>query len=60
VWWSWSSADHAMRSSASELPWIRRDVNCVFPESIERDDLESSLMGGRKDDVRCRAVHVRL
>jgi len=49
-----------MLSSGSKRPWIRRDIDCVFLESVERDDLESSLMRGRKDDVGRRTVHVRL
>ena len=31
----------------------------MFPESLERDDLERSLMRGRKDDIGRRTVHVR-
>jgi hypothetical protein len=31
----------------------------VFPENLERDDLERSLMRGCKDDIGRRTVHVR-
>ena len=50
----------AMLSSGSKRPWIRRHVDRVFLESVERDDLESSLMRGGKDDVGRRTVHMRL
>jgi hypothetical protein len=40
--------------------WIRGDVDRVLLQSFERDDLEGSLMRGCENDVRCRAVDVRL
>ena len=47
-------------SSGLERPRIQGDVDCVFLESVKRDDLERSLMGGCEDDVGCGAVLVRL
>jgi hypothetical protein len=49
-----------MNSSGLECPRIQRDVDCVFLESVKRDDLKRSLMGGCEDDVGCGAVLVRL
>ena len=31
----------------------------MFSESVERDHLERPLVSGFKDDVCCRAIHVR-
>ena len=39
---------------------IQGDVDCVFLEGVERNDLERSLMGRCKDDVSCGAVLVGL
>ncbi len=47
------------RKSGLERPRIRGDVDCVFPESIERNDVERSFMRGCKDDEGCRTVYVR-
>jgi hypothetical protein len=45
-----------MLSSGSQHAWIWRNVDCMFLERVERDDLESSLMRGCKDDVGRRTV----
>lgn len=45
--------------SVLKWPGVRRDVNGVFSEHFERDDLKCSLMRGRKDDVGGRPVEVR-
>lgn len=54
-----SGVGPAAVSSGLKRPRIRRNVNGVFLESLERDDLESSLMRRCKNDICCRAVHVR-
>jgi hypothetical protein len=45
--------------SGLERPRIQGDVDCVFLESVQRDDLKRSLMGGCEDDVGCGAILVR-
>jgi hypothetical protein len=47
-------------SSGLERPRIQGDVDRVFLESVKRDDLKRSLMGGCEYDVGCGTVLVRV
>jgi hypothetical protein len=48
-----------MLGSVFECSGVWGDIDSVFTESIERNDLESALMRGCKDHVGRRAVRVR-
>ncbi len=54
-----ASVDAEPLSSASERSRVCGDVDRVLAESIERNDLEGTLVSGREDDVGRGAIQVR-